>query len=425
MNQTQTKRRSAWKIMGQLIGLIKPLIHIMAAAILLGTIGYLCAIFLTILAGGALLKDLEGVDAGRFSGISIRQLFLLMGSLAVLRGVLHYIEQYCNHFIAFKLLAIIRHKVFATLKCLCPAKLEGRDKGNLISVITTDIELLEVFYAHTISPIAITFLTSLIMVFFIGSYHVEAGLLAVVIPLWNGKRGGDKGMAFRNGFGELNSFVLDSLRGLDETIQYNQGKARQKELDERSVKLASFQKDLSKMEGSQRSITNFSILGFSLVMLLLTMALYHQGEIGFDAMLICTVAMMGSFGPVVALSSLSNNLNQTLASGERVLSILEETPMVEEIPVRSEGEKLAFAGATAENVSFAYEEEEILKNCSVNIEKGKIIGIHGASGSGKSTLLRLFMRFWDVQKGSITISGKDVRTIPTPVLRDTESFVIS
>ena len=126
------------------------------------------------------------------------------------------------------------------------------------------------------------------------------------------------------------------------------------------------------MEGSQRSITNFStwILGFSLIMLLLTMALYHQGEIGFDAMLICTVAMMGSFGPVVALSSLSNNLNQTLASGERVLSILEETPMVEEIPVRSEGEKLAFAGAAAENVSFAYEEEEILKNCSVNIEKG-------------------------------------------------------
>lgn len=432
MNQTQTKRRSAWKIMGQLIGLIKPLIHIMAAAILLGTIGYLCAIFLTILAGGALLKDLEGVDAGRFSGISIRQLFLLMGSLAVLRGVLHYIEQYCNHFIAFKLLAIIRHKVFATLRCLCPAKLEGRDKGNLISAITTDIELLEVFYAHTISPIAIAFLTSLIMVFFIGSYHVEAGLLAllaylfvgVVIPLWNGKRGGDKGMAFRNGFGELNSFVLDSLRGLDETIQYNQGKARQKELDERSMKLASFQKDLSKMEGSQRSITNFSILGVSLVMLLLTMALYHQGEIGFDAMLICTVAMMGSFGPVVALSSLSNNLNQTLASGERVLSILEETPMVEEIPVRSEGEKLAFAGAAAENVSFAYEEEEILKNCSVNIEKGKIIGIHGASGSGKSTLLRLFMRFWDVQKGSITISGKDVRTIPTPVLRDTESFVM-
>lgn len=193
------------------------------------------------------------------------------------------------------------------------------------------------------------------MVFFIGSYHVEAGLLAllaylfvgVVIPLWNGKRGGDKGMTFRNGFGELNSFVLDSLRGLDETIQYNQGKARQKELNEHSVKLASFQKDLSKMEGSQRSITNFSILGFSLVMLLLTMALYHQGETGFDAMLICTVAIMGSFGPVVALSSLSNNLNQTLASGERVLSILEETPMVEEIPVRSEGEKLAFAGAAA------------------------------------------------------------------------------
>ena len=162
------------------------------------------------------------------------------------------------------------------------------------------------------------------------------------------------------------------------------------------------------MEGSQRSITNFSILGFSLIMLLLTMALYHQGEIGFDAMLICTVAMMGSFGPVVALSSLSNNLNQTLASGERVLSILEETPMVEEIPVRSEGAKLAFAGAAAENVSFAYEEEEILKNCSVNIEKGKIIGIHGASGSGKSTLLNMLAGLEKPTKGEVIISGEHI-----------------
>ena len=172
-------------------------------------------------------------------------------------------------------------------------------------------------------------------------------------------------MAFRNGFGELNSFVLDSLRGLDEAIQYNQGKARQKELDERSVKLASFRKDLSKMEGSQRSITNFSILGFSLVMLLLTMALYHQGEIGFDAMLICTVAMMGSFGPVVALSSLSNNLNQTLASRERVLSILEEKPQVEEVEGEWTPEEKHFSGADAEHVTFAYDNEVILDDYSL------------------------------------------------------------
>ena len=234
-------RRSAWKIMVQLIGLVKPLLHIMLAAIILGTLGYLCAIFLTILAGQTILKGLAaspaggmaaGLGAGGFlGGWSTGKIFALMAVIAVLRGVFHYVEQYCNHFIAFKLLAIIRHKVFAALRKLCPARLEGRDKGNLISIITTDIELLEVFYAHTISPIAIAILTSGIMVLFIGQYHVGAGFFAlaaylvvgVVIPLWNGRRGSDSGMRFRTEFGELNSFVLDSLRGLDETIQYQQG----------------------------------------------------------------------------------------------------------------------------------------------------------------------------------------------------------
>ena len=182
--------------------------------------------------------------------------------IAVLRGILHYVEQYCNHFIAFKLLAIIRHKVFAALRKLCPAKLEGRDKGNLISIITTDIELLEVFYAHTISPIAIATLTSIIMVIFIGRYHWLAGVIAlvaylivgVVIPMWNGKRGSQKGMEFRTNFGELNSFVLDSLRGLDETIQYGQGEKRKEQMSEHSKNLAGMQESLSKMEGSQLSL---------------------------------------------------------------------------------------------------------------------------------------------------------------------------
>ena len=196
MTEELKGRRSGIRIMIRLIGLVRPLLHIMAAASILGVLGYLCAIFLTILAGQGILKGLgENTFLDRFTA---GKLFLLMGILAVFRGLLHYAEQYCNHFIAFKLLAIIRHKVFAALRKLCPAKLEGRDKGNLISIITTDIELLEVFYAHTISPIAIAFLTSLIMVVFIGSYHVLAGLFALaayvvvgaLIPLWNGKRGG-------------------------------------------------------------------------------------------------------------------------------------------------------------------------------------------------------------------------------------------
>ena len=466
------KRRSAISIMGSLIGLVKPLLHIMLAAIILGTAGYLCAIFLTILAGQVIVHGLIAGGAG-----SVKTIITVMLIIAVLRGILHYAEQYCNHFIAFKLLAIIRHKVFAALRKLCPAKLEGRDKGNLISIITTDIELLEVFYAHTISPIAIATLTSLVMVVFIGRYHWLAGILAliaylivgVVIPMWNGKCGSQMGMEFRTNFGELNSFVLDSLRGLDETIQYDQGEKRKELMSERSRSLAGMQEKLSKMEGTQRSFTNLVILLASFGMLALTVWLYGKGEIGFEGIMTCTIAMMGSFGPVVALSSLSNNLNQTLASGERVLSLLEETPMVEEISgnvdirtdsdneisntsivsentdndIRNqnnspEKEKYilrgiltgraknsvnAFSGAEAKHVTFAYKNETILDDYSLKLEPGKITGIHGASGSGKSTLLKLLMRFWDVNEGSVSVDGEDVRKIPTRHLRDMESYV--
>lgn len=425
---TMKKRRRAISIMGSLIGLVKPLLHIMLAAIILGTAGYLCAIFLTILAGKVIVHGLIAGGAG-----SVKTIITVMLIIAVLRGILHYAEQYCNHFIAFKLLAIIRHKVFAALRKLCPAKLEGRDKGNLISIITTDIELLEVFYAHTISPIAIATLTSLVMVVFIGRYHWLAGILAliaylivgVVIPMWNGKCGSQMGMEFRTNFGELNSFVLDSLRGLDETIQYDQGEKRKEQMSERSRSLAGIQEKLSKMEGAQRSFTNLVILLASFGMLALTVWLYGKEEIGFEGILTCTIAMMGSFGPVVALSSLSNNLNQTLASGERVLSLLEETPMVEEIPedmyIKIVSEN--FLGAEAKNVTFAYENETILDDYSLKLEPGKITGIHGASGSGKSTLLKLLMRFWDVNEGSVSVDGEDVRKIPTRHLRDMESYV--
>ena len=461
------KRRSAVSIMGSLIGLVKPLLHIMIAAIILGTAGYLCAIFLTILAGQVIVHGILTGEMGaaiatettdvalsaQTVGITVKNLWLIntpvktiiiiMIIIAVLRGILHYAEQYCNHFIAFKLLAIIRHKVFAALRKLCPAKLEGRDKGNLISIITTDIELLEVFYAHTISPIAIATLTSLIMIVFIGRYHWMAGLLAlaaylivgVAIPVWNGRRGSQMGMEFRTNFGELNSFALDSLRGLDETIQYGQGESRKEQMSQRSGNLAKMQRSLSKQEGSQRSFTNMVILLASFGMLALTIWLYGRGELGFEGILTCTIAMMGSFGPVVALSSLSNNLNQTLASGERVLSLLEEKPMVEEIPVDVKddsvnisenllgGKSDIFSGAETKNVTFAYENEVILDNYSLKLEPEKITGIHGASGSGKSTLLKLLMRFWDVDKGCVSVDGEDVRKIPTRHLRDMESYV--
>ena len=434
MGWNEAKRRSGLQIMGRLIGLVKPLLPLMLAAIALGTAGYLCAISLMILAEQAILHGLTAavpMAQPVLSAVPVKTLLTLMLTLAVLRGILHYLEQYCNHYIAFKLLAIIRHKVFEALRKLCPAKLEGRDKGNLISIITTDIELLEVFYAHTISPIAIAILTSGIMVAFLGSYHHLAGLLAltayltvgVLIPMRNGKRGGQQGMAFRTAFGDLNSFTLDSLRGLDETIQYGQGQTRKTQMTRRSQDLGKQQKTLSRLEGTQRACTNLAILLASFGMLGLTMTLYRRGLTGFDTVLTCTVAMMGSFGPVVALSSLSNNLNQTLASGERVLSLLEETPTVEEIPGEEQKTAHAFSGAEAAHVSFAYDREQILNDYSLKLRPGTITGIHGASGSGKSTLLKLLMRFWDVSQGSVSVDGRDVKTIPTKALRDMESYV--
>lgn len=413
-------RRKGLTIMWQLIGLVIPLLPVMLIAIILGVLGYLCAIFLTIIAGYGLVQ-------GRLFIID-NHVFVMLVTLAVMRGVLHYGEQYCNHFIAFKLLALIRHKVFTTLRKLCPARLDGKDKGNLISIITSDIELLEVFYAHTISPIVIAVITSLTMVLFIGHYSPWAALLAsaayltvgAVIPLIHGRKGSAAGMEFRTSFGDLNSFLLDSLRGVEETIQYNNGKERLEQIQERSNELARLQKRLNILEASQRSVTNMVILVFSFGMLFLMTWMHLSGAIDFKALLVTTIAMMGSFGPVVALSNLSNNLNQTLASGERVLSLLEEMPLVEEVTGE---EEIDFTGAEVKNVNFSYEDEQILEDYSISIPERTIIGIHGQSGSGKSTLLKLLMRFWDVKSGQIDISGKNVRHLNTTNLRNMESYV--
>ena len=438
--EAKEERRSGIAIMGKLIVLIKPLLHVMAMAVLLGVTGYLCAISLTILGaktlglatGGFLSDTVKYLSENAGVSEKITGIMTAMILVAVFRGIFHYIEQYCNHFIAFKLLAVIRHKVFAALRKLCPAKLEGRDKGNLISIITTDIELLEVFYAHTISPIAIAIAVSLIMIIFIGNYSVAAGVFAliaylvigVVIPLINGKRGGTLGMKFRNAVGELSSFVLGELRGIDETIQYGAGEKKKKAIYDKSVNLAKIQKELAEAEGRQRGFTNGAIQLFSYGMLLLTLILYSNSIIEFEAVVICTVAMMSSFGPVVALSALSNNLNQTLASGERVLALLEEEPEVAEVEAGKDSISLSeFTGAKAKAVDFSYGDKKILEDFTLEIKKGKIIGIHGASGSGKSTFLKLLMRFWEADSGEILISNKDIKKIVTEDLRKIEGYV--
>ena len=411
-------KRSGFQIMARLIGLVRPLSGYMILAIIMGLIGHLCAAFITVFGGYAILHVLHPEWA-----VSLGVLFGAVLIFALERGFLRYAEQACNHFIAFKLLALIRDKVFGALRRLCPAKLEGKDKGNLISIITSDIELLEVFYAHTISPIAIAFLFCIIMVCFIGSYHIALGILAlaayitvgVIIPIVTSKLSGDDGIRFRTKSGALSSFVLDSLRGLSETLQYGQGEKRMADMNAQTDNLSRDEERMKRTAGRNTAVTNTVILVFDLAMLFLS-----ASAVGFEGCLIVTLALMSSFGPVVALAALGSTLQNTFAAGNRVLDILDESPVVEEITGK---EEIQFHGVAAENVTFAYGEETILDNFSVTIPERKIIGINGRSGSGKSTLLKLFMRFWAVAQGEVKISGKNVDAINTSNLRDLESFV--
>lgn len=417
------KKRNHWKLMLQLSGLVKPLSGYMVLAVLMGLAGHLCATFITVFAGFAMLAGL-----GEPVPVSISVLFLAMGGFALMRGILRYGEQACNHFIAFKLLALIRDKVFCALRRLCPAKLEGKEKGSLISVITSDIELLEVFYAHTISPalIALLFCTGICL--FLGSYHPVLGILAfasflivgVFIPMAVSKLNGWAGMRFRTMSGDLSSFVLDSLRGLPEILQYHAGDRRRKEMNERTEALSAEEGQMKKLSGWNTAVTNSVIWVADLVMLFTSAWLFQRGMVEFEGVVIPTVTLMSSFGPVVALAALGSTLQNTFAAGNRVLDILEEIPVTEEIQGK---ETIEFTGAKAEKVSFSYGNEEILHEVSLEIPKNKIIGIQGKSGSGKSTLLKLFMRFWQAREGEIEISGHSVNEVNTTNLRNMESFM--
>ena len=402
------KKRSNLSIMFRLSALVKPLA------------GFT---FITVLGGYAILDALN-----ISTEISMLTAFILAGVFALLRGVLRYAEQSSNHYIAFKLLALIRDRVFVALRRLCPAKLEGKDKGNLISIITSDIELLEVFYAHTISPIAIAIIFCIIMVVFISMYSVILGMIAlaayvtvgVIIPIAVSKISGNNGEKFRKKSGELSTFVLDSLHGISELIQFGSGKKRCDEMSEKTEDLLKTEKNMKRKTGTNMAVTNTVIFAFDIILLITAAFLYQSGTVGFDGVIIPVIALMSSFGPVVALANLGSTLQNTFAAGNRVLNILDESPVVEEITGKKD---VVFNGAKAENVTFSYGDEIILNDVSADIKENSVVGIIGKSGSGKSTLLKLLMRFWQIQKGDIKISDTSIEDINTSNLRDIESYV--
>lgn len=417
------KRRNGFVVMAKLIGLVKPLAGFMVLAVLMGLAGHLAAAFITIFGGYAVLKLLDFDIA-----FNMTTLFFVLGIFALSRGILRYGEQACNHYIAFKLLALIRDKVFKALRRLCPAKLETKDKGNLISVITSDIELLEVFYAHTISPVLIAFLFSGIMCLFIGRYHWSLGMLAlaayavvgILIPILISKLGGSDGMKFRTKSGDLSSFVLDSLRGLSGTIQYGCGIERLQKMNEQTEALSEDEAKMKRTAGRNMAAANTAVLLADLAMLFLASWLYTKESVDFTGVVVPVLALFSSFGPCMALAGLGSTLQNTFAAGNRVLDILEENPVVEEVNGCPE---VSFDGARAKHVSFSYGEENILEDVSVEIAKGKIVGISGKSGSGKSTLLKLFMRFWQAGENMLQISEIDISKINTSNLRAMESFM--
>ena len=408
------KRRSAIRIMGALIGLVRPLVHFMVLAVLLGVLGNLAATFIPILGSLFVLEVLP---------MQTRWLLILI-ALALGRGFLRYGEQQCNHYIAFKLLALIRDQVFTCLCRLCPAKLEGKERGNLITMITSDIELLEVFYAHTISPIFIAILTTLVMLLWLAGLHPVFAMIGLagyvmvglVIPLVSSHFGKTIGMISRERSGALSSYWLDSLRGLSEVLQFGQGAKRLTVMEEKTNELDGYQKRLKAIEGSITGWSGLMVTFFSILILWAGFTLH----LAPTATIIAFVSLISSFGPTLALSNLANNLFNTLAAGERVLSLLEETPSVQE---NATGNALEHNGIAISDLQFAYANEVILDHVNVNIGQNQVIGICGKSGSGKSTLLKLCMRFWDRQSGKLEVGGQSIETLATHDLRAHESFV--
>lgn len=379
---------------------------------------------------------LLGLEAARETGTAfsprllevLSTLIIVMLVLGFSRGALRYIEQMANHYIAFKVLAQIRDRVFRVLCTLAPAKLEGRNKGELIFLITSDIELLEVFYAHTISPVAIAIGMGLVMVGYIGYLSPILGACALGAYLLVGwglpklvtRLGGASAREHRDKASRMSGYVLDSLRGLGEILQFNRGAQRLEQLDRNTDTMCETEWEMRVKAARAMSMGNALIVILDLLFLVVACALYMRGTIGLEQALLSFVALVSSYGPFLALANLGTTLQTTVASANRVLDLLDETPQVKDVEGQPE---ITFQGVVAEEVSFSYDREPVLEGVNIDFPQSHFIGIEGKSGSGKSTLLRLLMRFWEVKRGEIRVSGTPINRVNTTNLRGMESMV--
>ncbi len=418
-------RRSGAKIMASLVMLLGSLAYIMILAVINGSLGFVCAMGVTLFGAVGVAKVL-----GETIALSYEWIIALAIGCGILRGLLRYLEQYSNHYIAFRLLAVLRDKIFGALRTLCPAKLESKKKGSIIAMITSDIETLEVFYAHTISPICIAVIVSLAVFIFVGNvshwYIALAALVGyimvgIVLPLVSSARLKASGVRYRAEFAAFNAFFLDSIKGIKDIVLNNAGESRKAEVDRRSDELLAETKKMKNDTARAFSATELTVSAIIIAALVIGIVLVNCGMLSIGRMIIGVTAVFGSFGPVIAVSALPGNLTQTFASGDRVLDLLAEKTAVQ--PVEN-GSEFTFERLDVDDLSFSYDgETQVLSDICMHAQKGEIIGIVGESGCGKSTFLKLLLRFWQKDGGSICYNGTDIDTISEPSLLENVTMV--
>lgn len=430
----KNNRRAAFSIMKSLIVLLKPLWKVMLIAVTTGVVGFIFSFGVGLFGAYAFLsvipstkENLKNIFLG---GYLTQTYFYLLVICAFFRGILYYLEQYCNHHIAFHILAEIRVKLFSKIRELAPAKMEGKKQGDFVSMLTADIELLEVFYAHTISPILIAFFTSIVLFVYylkldiIYAFYALAGqiFMGIVTPYFASKKASKDGMETRNNFGRLNDKFLDNLRGLREIIQFSQGEKAVKNIQEISILLGNKQKDLRKKMAEVQMWVDVTIIIISAGQLFLSLYLVSKNLVSVEVAILAGVLQVGSFAPYINLANLGNILSQTFACGERVLSLFEEKPPILDL-AKENLEKKENLGIEINNVAFGYNEKNVLKDIKLNIEKGNLIGIMGESGCGKSTLLKLIMRFLETKTGEISLMGENIKNYPLENLRENFNYM--
>ena len=413
--QKKTLRRSGAKIMASLILLLGSLSYIMILAVINGSVGFVCAMGVTVFGAVGVAKAL-----GEAIALSYGWIIGLTIGCGVLRGLLRYFEQYSNHYIAFRLLAVLRDKIFGALRVLCPAKLESKQKGSIIAMITSDIETLEVFYAHTISPICIAVLVSTAVFLFVGfvsSWYLAlvalAGFLTIgiVVPLISSGKLKESGVKYRAEFASFSAYFLDSIKGIKDIVLNNAGEEREKEVNRRSDGLLKETKKMKHNITCAGSAIELMVSVFVLITLAVGILLVKKDMLPLGRMIIGMVTVFSSFGPVIAVGSLPGNLTQTFASGDRVLNLLAEKPAVEAV---NSGKDFDYEKLDVKDLSFSYDgQTEVLKDIKMHAEKGEIIGIVGESGCGKSTFLKLLLRFWERSGGEINYDDIDIDKINT------------